>query len=155
MACSEVVYCQIRKEWVAALPEEYVRQRFLEHMVTGCGFPASLIAVEKSLKHLPHLSVGNLRNIPRRRIDIMCFAKDPLSERGLSPLLVVECKAVKLTAGVIKQVVGYNHIVKADFVAIVNQEEIRTGWYDSAIGDYKFVNYLPLFDDLLRGNGSF
>lgn len=143
------IYCPIRKEWVAALPEEHVRQRMLLHMINDCGFPLSLIAVETSLKQLPHLAATDLHQIPNRRADIICFAKQQNSVGGLYPLLTVECKAVKLTPKVINQVVGYNYFVKASFVVIVNQTEIRTGWYDKSHETYTFVNYLPSYRDLM------
>jgi len=143
------IYCPIRREWVSALPEERVRQRILQHMINDCGFPAPLIAVEKALRQLPHLSTSDRCSIPDRRADIICFAKGihPTQE-SLYPLLTVECKAIKLTPKVINQVVGYNYFIRAHFIVIVNQTELRTGWYDSNLETYKFVNYLPAFQDL-------
>ena len=149
VAQTELIYCPTRKEWVAALPEEYVRQRFLQHMMVDRGYPASLIVVEKSLRQLPHLNVDTTASIPRRRIDIMCFAKDPGNCKGdLTPLILVECKAVALTKKVISQVVGYNHFIQARFIVVVNQDEMRTGFYDVALGEYNFINHLPSFEDL-------
>lgn len=149
MSSRQTLYCRIRKEWVAALPEEYVRQRILNHMIDDLEFPAPLIAVECALGRMPHLSAAERAHVPDRRADIVCFAKDPVSGQ-LYPLLVIECKAVKLAARVINQVLGYNHFMRAHFIAIANQEEIRLGWYDAQRGQYEFVDYLPGHPSLIK-----
>jgi hypothetical protein len=144
----EQMFCPIRKAWVTALPEEKVRQRILSHMIKEKGFPSALIAVEQHLRYLPHLSHLDLSQVPNRRADIVCFAKG--LKATLHPLLIVECKAIKLVPSVMNQVVGYNHFVQSYFIAIVNHEEIRTGWYDVAKKDYAFVNFLPSYSDLMQ-----
>ena len=141
------LYCLIRKDWVAALPEEQVRQHLLQYMIEKLSYPATLIAVEQPLRQLPHLSVSDLSRIPDRRADVLCFAKT--GDDVLQPLLLIECKAVKLTSGVINQVLGYNHYVGARFIALVNQEEVRTGWYDPAKKGYSFIDFLPTYPSLL------
>lgn len=146
MAESQSLFCIIRKEWVAALPEEIVRQRVLFHMIEQKGFPASLIAVEQPLRGLPHLTATNRQRIPNRRADIVCFAKGGNHE--LHPLLIVECKSIKLAPVIMNQVVGYHHFIGSHFIAIANQEEIRMGWYDKEKKDYVFVDFLPSFSDL-------
>ena len=146
---TQTLFCSIRKEWVAALPEEMVRQRMLVYMIEQMGFPASLIAVEQSLRLLPHLSTIDRRRVPNRRADIICFAKDLTSSAPLYPLLIVECKAIKLAPRMINQVVGYNHFIGSCFLSLANHEEIRTGWYDAEKGDYSFVNFLPSYDALV------
>lgn len=138
------LYCSIRKTWVAALPEEHVRQRIINQMINELGFPGSLIAVEKAVRQLPHLSVSDRRHVPDRRADIICFAN---GSQGLYPLLTIECKAVKLTKRVVNQVVGYNHYIRASFIAITNQNETRTGWFDGE--KYAFVDYLPSYEALI------
>ena len=135
---------------MAALPEEIVRQRMLLHMIKHKGFPASLIAVEQSLNQLPHLTSNSRSKAPKRRADIICYAKDSVSGSLLYPLLIIECKSVKLVPAIMNQVVGYNHFVGSKFIAIVNQDEIRTGWYDPVKKDYEFVNYLPLYVELME-----
>jgi len=144
---NQSVTCLIRKTEVAALPEEIVRQRLLFHMINFKEFPASLIAVEQPLKQLPHLSAPERLHVPRRRADIICFAVG--SKTGLQPLLIVECKSVKLAPAIMNQIAGYNHFVRSRFIAVANDEEVRTGWYDSEKKDYVFVNFLPSYTELL------
>ncbi len=135
--------CLIRKEAVAATPEELVRQRLIANMVQKLDFPESCIAVEKSLQQLPHV-----KKAPLRRIDLLCFAKGIHPDYSLYPLLLVECKAVKLTPKVLTQVCGYNYYVKAYFVAAANQEEVRWGWLDPKTREYRFSSGMPSYPAL-------
>lgn len=144
----EHLYCLIRKAWVAARPEEVVRQKMLSYMIRERGFLPQTLLLEMPLRQMPHLLGKDFSNIPNRRADIVCFSKDLHSAFPLYPLLLIECKAVKLNAKVINQVVGYNHYVRACYIIVVNQEEIRTGWRDPSSQEYTFINHLPSFEEL-------
>jgi Type I restriction enzyme R protein N terminus (HSDR_N) len=150
MSFQKQLYCPIRKEWVAELPEEIVRQSVLQRMMHHLGFPPSLIAVEKALRHMPHIVSKDLKNVPDRRADVVCFGKGIHLSFDLYPLLVVECKAIPLTPKVIHQVAGYNHFIKAYFIAIANQTEILTGWRDQRKQNYTFIHYLPTYANLIE-----
>jgi len=136
--------------WVSALPEETIRHHILNHMIERLGYPPSLIVVEKALRQLPHLSVNDRQQVPDRRADIICFAKGVNGQHDLYPLIAIECKAIPLVPRMIKQIIGYNHFVRACFIALANASEIRTGWYDPTKGDYQFIPYLPSYDSLTR-----
>ncbi len=123
-----------------------MRQGVIALMTQKLGYPINLIAVEKSLQQLPHLEKNH--RLPLRRADVLCFAK---SADSLYPLLLIECKAVKLNAKVINQVVGYNHFVKARYVAVVNADEVLTGWRDSKTKSYRFIKGLPPYSELIQG----
>lgn len=141
--------CPVRKATVPALPEERVRVQLLCDLVEKLEFPASSIAVEKELSQIPHLR-SLVDTLPTRRIDILCFAKNIHPTEEFFPLLVIECKAVKLTSKMVRQVVGYNHYLKAPYIALVNQEEIRFGWFDGSVGTYRFISHLPTYSQLLK-----
>ncbi len=142
------VFCSVRRQWVAALPEEIVRQNLLKHLINQLGFPASLIVVEMSLQQMPHLNLGQ-GHIPERRADVVCFAKGIHPVHDLYPLLLIECKAVKLSAKVINQVTGYNHFLKACFIAAVSQEKVQMGWFDRSKQTYVFANHIPSYQQLI------
>lgn len=143
------LFCPIRKAAVTPLPEERIRVQLLCDLIDKLGYPPSCLAVEKELAQIPHLRsmVGEL---PQRRADIICFAKGIHPTEELFPLLLIECKAVKLTSKMVNQIVGYNHYLKAPFIALVNLEEIRTGLFDPATQAYQFIPYLPPYAQLLR-----
>ena len=139
--------CLVRKKTVPAHPEEVVRQNVLNHLIK-LSYPLSSIAVEVELKSLPHLVYSS--KIPTRRADIICFGKGIHPSYPLYPLLLVECKAVPLKKTMINQVTGYNHFLKASYIAIVNQTELCFGWYDLATKNYRFISHLPDYQSCLK-----
>jgi len=143
------IRCAIRKVPVEATPEEIVRQELLLRMLGPLGFPEGCIAVEKALRQMPHLALADCE-IPDRRADIVCFAKGIHPDHDLFPLLLIECKAVKLTPRVINQVSGYNHYMGARFIAVANRDEVRLGWIDPETEQYTYIPYIPEYQELLK-----
>lgn len=141
------LYCTIRKERVADLPEERVRQRLLTHLTKKLYFPASCIGVEKNLNQIPHLQG---RKLPDRRVDIICYSKKIHPIHEIYPLLTIECKAVPLTDKVVSQIVGYNHYIQSHFIAVANEHEIMTAWFDREKKEMVFIPYLPDYEQLIR-----
>jgi hypothetical protein len=137
---------EVRRCWVAATPEESIRQKVLKKMIHALGFPKELIVVEKELKELPHLPVCDL---PQRRIDILCYGKEIHSEHSLYPLLLIECKKDRIDEKAIDQLIGYNTHVKAYFLALAGQEEELFGYLDKKTGQYVFHHGFPSFNDLI------
>jgi len=142
------IQCSSRQKMVSATPEEVVRQNLLA-LLSNLSFPKSSIAVEVELKSLPHLFPMQPK-IPNRRADIVCFGKDLHPEHSLYPLLLIECKAVPLCDKVIHQVVGYNHFLKAYYIAIANQKELKFGWFDGNLKKYQFISYIPPYEQLVK-----
>ncbi len=138
------VYDGVRRQWVAATPEEIVRQLWLKKMIETLGYPKELFVIEKELKTLPHLQ-GSQERIPNRRADIIFFARDIHPEYALFPLLMIECKAIPLTPQALQQVLGYNTFVGALYVAVVNREEVL--FVD---GDRK-SDFMPSYAQLKQG----
>lgn len=146
---TEQIYCQIRKEWVTSTPEEQVRQKLIRTMMLEQGYPAGGLVLEKGLRQMPHLALKP-EKLPDRRADIICFARGIHPGHDLYPLLLVECKAVKLTHKVVNQVAGYNHFLQAYFIAVANQDMIKTGWYDRETLQYRFIDRLPPYSELMN-----
>ncbi len=139
---SDSLFCSLRKVWVAALPEEKVRQTLISKMVVELGYPIGHLVLEKSLHQLPHLQ--NQGFLPKRRADLIVFAKGLHPQHLLYPLLLVECKAIPLNDKVLRQIVGYNQFVKAYFIAVVNQSQIYLGYYHPSHQNFIFhQNLLP------------
>ena len=141
------IFCPLRKIWVAPLPEEKIRQALVQEMTQRLGYPQGNLVLEKNLSQLPHLQFK--RSLPRRRADLIVFAKDLHPEHAFYPLLLVECKAVPLTNKVLRQIVGYNQFVGAYFVAAVNQTASYLGWYHPHHQDFCFQEGLLPYDLLL------
>lgn len=139
--------CPIRNKQVSLLPEEQVRVHLLSYLLS-LGFPKSCIAIEKELSKMPHLK-GAKHPLPKRRADIICYAKDVHPTEPFYPLLLIECKAVKLTARMRNQVEGYNHFLKAHYIALVNAEEVQFGWFDHLKAEYQWINRFVGYNDLI------
>lgn len=100
------IFDEVRKKWVALSPEEWVRQHVLRWLMEVKKYPASLLAVEKSIE------VNGLS----KRCDIVFFT------RNLQPYLLVECKApeVSVTQAVFDQAARYNLSLGAELFLITN-----------------------------------
>lgn len=132
-------------------PEEVVRQRLIQYMHGECGFPKSLIAVEKSLKEMPHL--GTLPLSKERRIDIVCFAHNIHPKHAVYPLLLAECKAENITPKAVEQALGYNSQIGAPFVLLACPQELRL--YSPFSGSLQYLSHLLPFNELVQQAKSF
>jgi hypothetical protein len=126
--------CPIRKKKVAATPEELVRASFLTFLFQK-GFPASLIIVEAALKDLPHIKDKILLD---RRVDILCY------NHQFEPLLLIECKE-NFHPSHFGQLISYNHLVKASYVALVSKDRVEIKTKD---GETTLFKEFPTFLDL-------
>lgn len=100
------IFDEIRKKYVALIPEEWVRQNFIHYLVNDRKYPKGLIAVEHPL------SINGVSH----RADIVVF-----SSNG-SPLAIVECKAtdVAIDQSVVQQASRYNILLKAPYLMLTN-----------------------------------
>lgn len=147
---ADLLYCPLRKLWVAALPEEVVRQNLIHQMVEQLEFPMSHLALEVSLTNLPHLSSHLQDQLPKRRADLIVFSKDLHPVHALYPLLLIECKAVPINAKTFRQVIGYNQFVGAYYLVVANQTSLYTGYYSTEKKEYEFFEGLPAYNFLKR-----
>ncbi len=100
------IFDKFRKKYVILTPEEWVRQHFLQYLLSEKNYPISLIAVEKQL----------IINDLKKRFDILIF-----DTTGL-PYIIIECKApsVKITQDTFDQIARYNLKLKAQFLVVTN-----------------------------------
>lgn len=95
-----------RHKWVKLTPEEDVRQRFVELLITQYGYPQSVIGNEVAI------TVGQTN----RRCDTVVFGKDT------RPLMIVEYKApsVQITQKVFDQILRYDMTLHVKWLVITN-----------------------------------
>lgn len=129
------VFDPIRKRWLALLPEEWVRQHFINHLVYDLGCPASLIAVERSL----------VLNGLAKRADIV------LHDAYGKPMLLVECKApeISITQRTFEQAARYNLVFKVDWLMITNGIKHYCCRVDHTTGQTHFLAHLPSYKELM------
>ena len=101
-----VVLDPLRRRWVALTPEEWVRQHFVNLLVSEKHYPATLVANEVQL------SVGE----KVMRADTVVY------DRTLRPRMIVEYKAptVAITQKVFDQISVYNLLLRVDYLAVSN-----------------------------------
>ena len=102
---SEYIFDEVRSKWVRLLPEEWVRQNFLQYLVQEKNYPRSLIAVEKEIQ---------LHEL-KKRCDIVVY-------KNAVPWMVIECKepAVQLNDAVLQQALRYNIPLQLSYIVITN-----------------------------------
>jgi hypothetical protein len=135
----------IRKKNVILKPEELIRQALVDEMINSLGYPKEFLALEKDLKSICFHE--GKKNLPNRRVDIVCFAKDIYPNILLYPLLVIECKA-HLTKAAIDQLLGYNYYIKSFFITIADDKTIKTFWLNKKT--YESIDFLPPYNQLLE-----
>lgn len=142
----EMLFDEVRREWVKATPEEKVRQTWLYRLVYSLNYPKELLVVEKELKDLPHLSS---KIQPKRRVDILCYGRFIHPEHSLYPLLLIECKREEIGNTAVEQLIGYNGSIHAYFIAVANHKEIRLGYFHKQKKTYVFESGLPSYQELV------
>ncbi len=102
----ELIFDELRKQWLRLTEEEWVRQNFLQYLLQVKKYPASLIAIEKEIK------LGELK----KRFDILVY------DNQHQPWLMVECKAMNivLREEVLQQVLRYNIAVPVKYLIVTN-----------------------------------
>lgn len=121
------IFDTIRKSWMPLTQEEWVRQNFVNYLVSSLNYPSTLIAIEKEI------TLNDLK----KRFDILVY------DSAHRPWMMVECKepGVELSERVLQQVLRYNMSVPVDFLVITNG--IHTlGWKKQDHG-LKLLEALP------------
>jgi type I site-specific restriction endonuclease len=100
------IFDSLRKKQLVLTPEEWVRQHWINFLITELKFPKGLLALEKGL----------IYNKLLKRTDLVIWDKNG------NPYLLIECKApkVKLTQKTIEQACMYHKELKTPFLLISN-----------------------------------
>lgn len=101
-----VIFDPIRRKYVALTPEEWVRQHFVNYLVTNKGYPKELLANEVPVK----------LNRTTKRCDTVAYS------RFLAPLMIVEYKAptIEITSAIFDQIVRYNMVLHVRYLTVSN-----------------------------------
>ena len=121
------VFDVIRKTWLLLTEEEWVRQNFLQYLVTELRYPSALIAIEKELE----------LNGLKKRFDILIY------DEQHQPWMLIECKApqVVLNDAVLEQLLRYHLSIPVPFLVITNGKTTY-GW-QKINNDLKLLHRLP------------
>ena len=100
------IFDAIRKKYIVLTPEEWVRQHFVNYLVSEKKYPRSLLRIEGGLVY----------NQLQKRTDIVIF------NRQAEPWMVIECKApsVRVSPSALAQASVYNSTLKAQYLSVTN-----------------------------------
>ena len=127
-AGKDCIFDPLRKTWVVLTPEEWVRQNFIQYLIQVRQYPASLIAIEKTIQ------LGELK----KRFDIIVYKNE-------AAWILIECKEanVPLTEKTLEQILQYQQVIEASYLVMTNGHttygaKIETGklHYLQSLPDY-------------------
>lgn len=130
-----MVFDGLRRKYVSLTPEEWVRQHFVNYLITEKKFPPNLIANEMQI---------NLNGL-MKRCDTVVY------NSHLTPLVIVEYKApeVKITQQVFEQVVRYNIVLRVRYLIVSNGINHYCCLMDYENQTFSYLKFIPNFTELL------
>ena len=128
------IFAPVRRKYVALTPEEWVRQHFVNYLITHKGYPKELLANEVPLK----------LNGTSKRCDSVAY------NRFLAPLMIVEYKApsIEITSAVFDQIVRYNMVLHVRYLAVSNGISHFCCKIDYENLTYSFLEGIPEYKEL-------
>lgn len=128
------VFDKLRRKFVTLTPEEWVRQHFINYLITEKGYPQALIANEIQI---------NLNN-QKRRCDSIVY------DKTISPLVIVEYKSpdVEITQAVFDQIVRYNIVLKVKYLIVSNGLSHYCCRMDYSTQTFEYLADIPTYKEL-------
>ena len=129
-----IIFDPVRRKFVALTPEEWVRQHFVNYLITDKGYPKELLANEVPIK----------LNGTSKRCDTVAY------NRFLTPLMIVEYKAphIEITSSVFDQIVRYNMVLHVRYLAVSNGISHFCCKIDYENLTYSFLEGIPEYNVL-------
>jgi hypothetical protein len=131
IAGNTYIYDLIRRRYVRLYPEEWVRQHFINYLISYLDYPKSLIALELTTRYISRL----------KRADITVY------NRFGEIFMLVECKSytVKLSNDHMSQLSSYNVDRRCNFLVLTNGMQNVCLKLNSKENVYKPIKYVPPF----------
>ncbi|MCR4957463.1 MAG: type I restriction enzyme HsdR N-terminal domain-containing protein [Prevotella sp.] len=119
----------LRRRYVALTPEEWVRQHFIQFLISQKGYPKGLLANELELR------VGD----KRLRCDSVLYDKE------MHPQMIIEYKAphIQLQQKTFDQISVYNLLLHADYLVVSNGLQHFCCKMDYEHHSYQFLPEIP------------
>ena len=129
------IFDSLRKKYVRLNPEEWVRQNFIQFLLSGKKYSPSLIAIEACFKV----------NKNPQRADLVVF------DRKGNPVLVAEFKTpeINISQLVFDQIVRYNMKLKVKVLIVSNGLKHYCCSLNYAENTYAYLPDIPDFADVL------
>ena len=131
------IFDVLRQRFVALTPEEWVRQHFVQFLLTTHGYSPTLMANEVSLT----------LNGMSRRCDTVVYGQQ------LRPRIIIEYKrpTVEITQRVFNQICRYNIVMHVDYLIVSNGLQHYCCRMDYNHQSYTFLHDIPPYRDVVGG----
>ena len=128
------IYDSLRRKYVALTPEEWVRQHFVNWLISDKEYPTSLMANEAGIK----------LNSLTRRCDTVVY------DQHLDPLMIIEYKEsnISITQDVFDQIVRYNTVLKVQYIVVSNGVKHYCCKMNYEKQSYDFLTDIPNYREL-------
>ncbi len=128
------IFDPLRRKYLVLTPEEWVRQHFINYLITEKGYPATLMANEKLIK-LNSLS---------RRCDTVVY------NREMNPVAICEYKNpdIEVTQEVFDQIIRYNIVLRVNYLIVSNGINHYCCKVNNEDLSYVFLEEIPHYKDL-------
>jgi predicted type IV restriction endonuclease len=132
-AVKAMVFDRLRKQYVRLTPEEWVRQQFINYLISHKNYPEGLLANEVTI------ALGNVS----RRCDTVLY------DANLRPRMIIEYKApsISVTQKTFNQILRYNMSLNVSWLIVTNGLQ-HFCCFLSADGSYSFLKEIPDYQDL-------
>lgn len=129
-----MIFDPVRHKFVALTPEEWVRQHFVQYLISEKGFPKERIGNEIAVK----------LNQTSKRCDTVVY------NRFLAPLMIVEYKSptVTVSRAVFDQIARYNMVLQVKYLIVSNGLSHFCCKIDYETQSYAFLKMIPAYNDL-------
>lgn len=129
-----MIFDPVRHKFVALTPEEWVRQHFVQYLISEKGFPKERIGNEIAVK----------LNQTSKRCDTVVY------NRFLAPLMIVEYKSptVTISRAVFDQIARYNMVLQVKYLIVSNGLSHFCCKIDYETQTYAFLKMIPAYNDL-------
>ena len=129
----QFIYDPVRRKKVALTPEEWVRQHFVNYLITEKNYPKERIANEVTIS----------LNGMSRRCDTVVY------NQYLEPIVIVEYKApsIPITQDVFEQITRYNICLRVGILIITNGLEHYCCRIDYETSTCSYLTEIPAYDN--------
>ncbi len=128
------IYDSLRRKEVVLTPEEWVRQHFVNFLITVRSYPPERIANEVCINV----------NTTSKRCDTVIY------DNYLKPLVIIEYKApaINITKEVFDQISRYNSALKVPYLIVSNGLTHYCCHVDYQTMQYRFIPEIPEYSSL-------
>ncbi len=128
------IFDSLRQKFLVLTPEEWVRQHFVNYLISEKNYPKSLMANEASIK----------LNSMIRRCDTIVY------NQQLDPIAICEYKnpKINITQETFDQIVRYNIVLRVKYLIVSNGLNHYCCKIDYENNSYEFLKEIPNYKDI-------